>query len=478
MHACDGAADRKPDPGAADRGTVPCARLRQAHPLERLEDPRAPCNRGSRSAVAHGQHHPVAGAPRDDFHRRLRTAVLERVVHEVVEQLDHQHGVASDQGQTRIQLRCHAVRRVSLPDPPEHRPDDLLDRFPVAAQDQTRRIETGKLQRVVGESGKLCGLVDDRLGQPPPLLRRKPLPLVLQRRRSAEDRGERCTVIVSDRGQQRVAQRLQLRSLASRSSSLVGRCAFQGRPHLVAERLRMREHRGDAAFGARRNRQKCSTEAGTASTHRQVERRLFLVSRRARPHGLAAGQADPQPGPLVVRGGAEQHAAGGVRSLRRPGREHEQGRPRTGQAGKGFLQNRPAAGGIVGIAQGFAEASQLVGASRVHALVHGKLTLPRHQQRDDPAHPQHRHEQQHVLVQIDGERAPGWHEHEVEHQHHHRAGGHRDGRPAPQGSHGGHQHEDQCLIGEVYPAVEDEYRHPAGQPDEPGQPSPGPDWGN
>ena len=206
------------------------------------------------------------------------------------------------------------------------------------------------------------------------------------------------------------------------------------------------------------------------AAQRQVPGCLFVMTTGARAQRLAVACAVPKAGLLVAvqrpQGlglaighsgglGQQQQAAGLVRHARQRG-----------------LQQRTLRARVVDRAQRVAELAQLVGLQRLLPLGRGQLALARHQQRDDPAHGQHRAQQQRVLPQVDREAAARRHEGDVEGLHASGAGQQRHPARRPQRGHRRGQHQQQGLAGQVELAVQRQHQCEGQQPDAQRRPPP------
>jgi hypothetical protein len=199
---------------------------------------------------------------------------------------------------------------------------------------------------------------------------------------------------------------------------------------------------------------------------RQVPVGPFFVAPGTRAQPKTVVQALAHALLLVDGGFAEPTLMGGRGLGGRVGGPHQQHHVARRAAPQDLAQLRLPAQRILGLAQRVAEAPQLVGTARVLLRFVGQAPQTRHQRRDDPAHRDHGHEQQAVVVQIDRERAAGRHEGEVEGQHAQAYRRRRERRPPPDRGHRGGQDEHQRQIGEVDLAIERQHERPG---DDPGQ---------
>lgn len=177
----DGATQRQADTGAWPRREVAASRRHgPIAALEGVEDALPLGVRHARAAVPDRDDHRISPPPCRHLDRIPGAAMLERIVDEVVEQLDHQHGITAQQRQARLQPCLDALAGVALPNAAQHGADHLLDRLPVTLNRDPDRAQPRQLQRVVRQARQLGGLVHDRRCKPLSLGGRQALALVVQ----------------------------------------------------------------------------------------------------------------------------------------------------------------------------------------------------------------------------------------------------------------------------------------------------------
>ena len=156
----------------------------------------------------------VRVAPALDADGRVRRRIFGGIVEEIEQHLLEQHGVEREHRQVGRELDLDAMLRQDLAGALQRAADDLAEVVQRGVGHDRAGFELGHVEQVGDEAVEPLGLVDDgrqQLGLGGVVERAA---TVAQRPGRAEDRGERRLEIVRDRGQQRRAQPLGLRSCA------------------------------------------------------------------------------------------------------------------------------------------------------------------------------------------------------------------------------------------------------------------------